>query len=75
MNSLKSTYEKVPPPELNEIEENESDSTSMPFTMTLRSRKKWPSDPYISRVNMYFSVNKPVNIYYSYLYLIQNHLN
>ena len=29
MNSLKSTYEKVPPPELNEIEENESDSTSM----------------------------------------------
>ena len=33
--------EKVPAPELNEIEENESnDSNSMPFTMTLRSRKK-----------------------------------
>jgi len=34
------SYEKVPPPELSEIEENESDSTSMTFTMTLRSRKK-----------------------------------
>ena len=33
-------YEKVPAPELNEIEENESDSNSIPFSMTLRSRKK-----------------------------------
>ena len=30
----------ISPPELNEIEENESDSNSMPFSMTLRSRKK-----------------------------------
>ena len=33
-------YEKVPPPELNEIEEKESDSTSITFSMTLRRRKK-----------------------------------
>ena len=33
-------YERVPAPELNEIEENESDSNSIPFSMTLRSRKK-----------------------------------
>ena len=32
------SYEKVPPPELNEIEENESQN-SMTFSMILRSRK------------------------------------
>ena len=34
------SYEKVPPPELSEIEENEYDSTSITFSMTRRSRKK-----------------------------------
>ena len=33
-------YEKVPSPEINEIEIHESDSNSMPFSMVLRSRKK-----------------------------------
>ena len=33
-------YQKVPPPELSEIEENESDSNSMAFSMALRSRSK-----------------------------------
>ena len=33
-------YQKVPPPELSEIEENESDSNSITFSMALRSRSK-----------------------------------
>ena len=33
-------YQKVSPPELREIEENESDSNSMAFSMALRSRSK-----------------------------------
>ena len=33
-------YQKVSPPELSEIEENESDSNSMAFSMALRSRSK-----------------------------------
>ena len=33
-------YQKVSPPELSEIEENECDSNSMAFSMALRSRSK-----------------------------------